>query len=357
MTTIDVAALLEPVSAEAPSGEAVEYDAPYIELETLARGVAREEDADGHVVREAEEPKWPEVARVALELCAKSKDLRVALYLTRAQLAVAGLPGLKDGLELIKGYVEQYWPSVHPQLDPEDDNDPSIRVNTLAALCDIGTVLRAVRAAPLTQSRQFGRASYRDFAIATGLMPAPAARDEDEKLPDSARIEAAFADTAAEALEATRRAVQGALEGLDGIDAALNEALAGSGGPDFEPLRALLREIAALLDHELAKRGGGEVATQEGDAGAAADGTAPAGAAARGAAGAIRSRADVSLLLDRICRYYADHEPSSPVPLILERAKRLVTMNFLDILKELTPDGVPQFGVVAGIKEEEEQGE
>jgi type VI secretion system protein ImpA len=354
MTAIDVAALLEPVSAEAPSGEAVEYDAPYIELETLARGVGREEDADGHVVREAEEPKWPEVARVALELCAKSKDLRVALYLTRAQLAVAGLPGFRDGLELIKGYLEQYWPSIHPQLDPEDDNDPSIRVNTLASLCDIATVLRGVRAAPLTQSRQFGRASYRDYAIAAGLMPAPAARDEDEKLPDSARIEAAFADTAPEVLDATQKAAAAALECLDGIDAALSQALGSAAGPDFGPLRTLLGEIKALLDHELAKRGGDEGVTAESDA----EGAAPAaGGAGRVASGTIRSRADVSLLLDRICRYYADHEPSSPVPLILERAKRLVTMNFLDILKELTPDGVPQFGVVAGIKEEEEQDE
>jgi type VI secretion system protein ImpA len=104
----------------------------------------------------------------------------------------------------------------------------------------------------------------------------------------------------------------------------------------------------------LAKRGGDESVTAESDA----EGAAPAaGGAGRVASGTIRSRADVSLLLDRICRYYADHEPSSPVPLILERAKRLVTMNFLDILKDLTPDGVPQFGVVAGIKEEEEQDE
>ena len=65
--------------------------------------------------------------------------------------------------------------------------------------------------------------------------------------------------------------------------------------------------------------------------------------------GTVRSRDDVLLLLDRICLYYTNHEPSSPVPLILNRTKRLVTMSFLDILKDLTPGGVQEFGVIAGI--------
>ena len=81
--------------------------------------------------------------------------------------------------------------------------------------------------------------------------------------------------------------------------------------------------------------------------------------AARGLAvsGAIRSREDVLLLIDKICRYYSEYEPSSPVPLILSRTKRLVTMSFLDILKDLTPGGVQEFGVIAGIKEEDQQQE
>ncbi len=276
----------------------------------------------------------------------------------RAELKLSGLPGLTQGLELIKGYLEQYWPAVHPQLDPEDDNDPSARVNALVSLCDPDLMLRSVRTAPLSQSRQFGRVTYRDHAIAAGLLPMPTAKPglDEEKIPDSSTIDAAFADTSVDTLQETQAAVDGALELLDGIEAALSGVLGSASGPDLDPLRKLLREIKGLVDHQVALRGSGEEAATEESAavggGAIAASVASGGG---GAGGAIRGRSDVALLLDKICRYYAEHEPSSPVPLLLERAKRLATMNFLEILNDLTPDGVQQFGVIAGIKPQEEQ--
>ena len=353
--TIDIAALLAPVSDEAPCGEAVEYDAQFNELETLARGTPEQEVGD--TVIPAEEPDWREVARIAQELAARSKDLRVALYVLRAELKLSGMPGLTQGLELIKGYLELYWPGVHPQLDPEDDNDPSARVNALVSLCDPDLMLRSVRTAPLAQSRQFGRVTYRDYAIASGLLPMPTPKPglEEEKIPDSSTIDAAFADTAPERLQETQAAIDGALAALDGIEAALSGVLGSASGPDLDPLRKLLREVKGVVDHQVALRGSGEEAATEGDAAAAGGAMVAAGASTGGGSGAIRGRSDVALLLDKICRYYAENEPSSPVPLLLERAKRLATMNFLEILNDLTPDGVQQFGVIAGIKPQEEQ--
>jgi type VI secretion system protein ImpA len=64
--------------------------------------------------------------------------------------------------------------------------------------------------------------------------------------------------------------------------------------------------------------------------------------------GEIRSRDDVIRVLDRICEYYERHEPSSPLPMLLRRAKRLATMSFLDILRELAPDGVAQAEALGG---------
>src|SRR5262250_935427 len=107
MAFVDVAALLEPISAEAPSGEAIEYDAQYIELETTARGKPEQEVGD--TIVPAEEPDWREVERLALELAARSKDLRVGVYLARAELKLAGLGGFREALELLQGYLSQHW--------------------------------------------------------------------------------------------------------------------------------------------------------------------------------------------------------------------------------------------------------
>jgi type VI secretion system protein ImpA len=57
---------------------------------------------------------------------------------------------------------------------------------------------------------------------------------------------------------------------------------------------------------------------------------------------AAASREDVVILLDRICDYYQRHEPSSPVPLLLRRCKRLVSASFLEIVRDIAPDGVSQ---------------
>jgi type VI secretion system protein ImpA len=352
MVAIDLAALLEPISEGSPSGPPVEYDELYLDLEKSARGLAREEDANGKVIREEQPPNWPEVERLALDLCGKSKDLRVATYLARAKLAQEGLPGFDQGLALIDGYLRDFWPSVHPQLDPEEGNDPGIRANALVALCHNETVLRELRLAPLTQSRQFGRISYRDYAITTGLMP-PAGKAADEERPDSSRIEAAFSDTPLEVLQGVQHATAASLERLKSINATFSEQIGTGEGPDLSPLEKQLGEIRVVLDKELAKRGGGE--QEKGPDGESKVTERGAGAGPTTAAGGtVRSRDDVLVLLDRICRYYSDFEPSSPVPIILNRTKRLVTMNFLDILKDLTPGGVQEFGIVAGIKSEEE---
>jgi type VI secretion system protein ImpA len=53
-------------------------------------------------------------------------------------------------------------------------------------------------------------------------------------------------------------------------------------------------------------------------------------------------------LLECICAYYEKYEPSSPVPLLLTRAKRLVSKNFIDALRDIAPDAVAQAEAVRG---------
>jgi type VI secretion system protein ImpA len=66
----------------------------------------------------------------------------------------------------------------------------------------------------------------------------------------------------------------------------------------------------------------------------------------------VNSRQDVIRLLDKICAYYQRHEPSSPVPLLLNRARRLVDKNFMEILEDLAPEGLGQARQVGGIENE-----
>jgi len=66
----------------------------------------------------------------------------------------------------------------------------------------------------------------------------------------------------------------------------------------------------------------------------------------------IRSREDVIRVLDKLCEYYAQHEPSSPLPLLLKRAKRLTSLSFMEIIQDLAPDAVAQAKSIGGAEAE-----
>jgi type VI secretion system protein ImpA len=66
----------------------------------------------------------------------------------------------------------------------------------------------------------------------------------------------------------------------------------------------------------------------------------------------ISSREDVLRALDRLCDYYECYEPSSPVPLLLKRARRLATGSFVDIVRDLAPDALSQIQQICGIESE-----
>ncbi len=53
--------------------------------------------------------------------------------------------------------------------------------------------------------------------------------------------------------------------------------------------------------------------------------------------------------LDKVCEYYRRTEPSSPVPFLLERAKRMAAMDFVELMRELAPDGLKQATNVMGV--------
>ena len=361
MSVFDVEKLLAPVSPESPSGENLEYDADYIAMEQAATG--KPEQQFGDKVIPGEEPDWKEVRAKALGLLERSKDLRSGMHLVRSASKMDGLAGLSDGMAVLRGLVEKYWDSVHPQLDPEDDNDPTLRVNTIASLCDPATMLRSVREATLVRSRALGKYSYRDVLVAAGELPPPAGGEKIEQ----SSIDAAFADCDGTELKATADAVRSALESTRSLEQEVAQQVGIGNATPLDALTDLLSAMTKLLDQKLEMRGllhddEGQAAGASGDAEAekesdGAGSSVVAAANGRKAStpmsltGDINSRDEVIRALDKICDYYKRYEPSSPVPLFLNRAKRLASKSFLEILRDLTPDAVNQALSLGGISD------
>jgi len=336
MGSVSTDSLLEPVSPDSPCGPDLEYSG-VIELERLAQG--KPERQIGDALLPPEEPDWAAVGRMAADLASQTKDLRVLAKLTQALIRTEGYGGLRDGLALIRGTVERYWDCLYPPIDP-DDGDPTLRVNTLLALCDSDLTLKPLRDAPLVRSRSLGRFSLRDLAIAAGNLPPPTDREP----PTTAAIDAAFREVDIEALQGIAAAVRSASEDLRATEAFFLEQVGARAAIGLDPLAAVLREADKALTQQIARRGGEPGA--EGDLAATAGGDEEVAGGA--AFGLVRSREDVVRLLDRICEYYRSREPSSPVPLLLERAKRLAYMDFLSIVQDLAPGGLPEVNTIRG---------
>jgi type VI secretion system protein ImpA len=56
--------------------------------------------------------------------------------------------------------------------------------------------------------------------------------------------------------------------------------------------------------------------------------------------------------LDAAAEFFRRNEPSSPIPLFLERAKRLVSKDFLEVLADVAPDALPQARSAGGLRDE-----
>jgi type VI secretion system protein ImpA len=331
MSAIDVEKLLLPVTDESPCGDDLEYDPAFQELERTASI-----DASASMVGEESEPEppnWREVAKQAETLLGQTKDLRAAMYLTKARLDTHGVIGLGDGIGLIKGLLTNYWDDVHPKLSEEDDNDPTMRINSILSLVDAEEVIRQLRHVPLVHGKRAGSYSLHDIRVANGEIAAPGGSEP----PEMGIINAAFQESELEDLQASADSVKQAIDDLQAIEGHLTEQV----GPEnntltVKPLVDELIGIGKIYADRLEARGV-DVEPMAEPGGAREAGSAPAAIS-----GEITSREDAIRMLDKVSEYFRRNEPSSPVPMLLQRAKGLIAKDFMEILRDLTPDAISQ---------------
>lgn len=343
MTDFDLDTLLQPVSDTSPAGDDLEYDPAFLDLERIASPMA--ERAVGDAVKEAREPDWDKVRVDATRLLGMSKDIRIAVRLVCAWTRSDHLPGWASGLELLHRLLHEFWADVHPRPDAEDDDDPTARANAIAAVCDTRGALGYFRNATVVASPRMGRFSLRDLRLASGTLKIEASHDGTPPL-TLVDIEACCLDCAESDLRDAADAATRALTHAEGMAWLLGDRL-GLAAPDLQPLLQDVRELNGFLGTQVARRcpvpageaAPGEDATEDGPV--------------SGVPGRIESPQDAARAIDRICDYYARSEPSSPVPLLLRRAQRLIGMDFLTLLEDLAPGGLGELRVVAGTPEED----
>ncbi|MCD6291910.1 MAG: type VI secretion system protein TssA [Deltaproteobacteria bacterium] len=323
--------LLQEITPEAPSGKQdLIYDPAFMELEKSLIETPETKNESGQIIKKAIVPDWEEATNLAVGLLSRTHDLRVAVYLTRILTRTKDLDGLEKGLQLINGYIEQYWDTFHPQLDPEDDNDPTERMNTLADLNDYQNMVGPiVNKLPLCSLPGLGTIHL--VEIRTAL-------ENHEAKPNLTDIDAICAETDIKELQNSQTKANNCLCLLDQCKTLLVKKIGQINAVGFEQLQPVLTEISQFYTTQLTK-------LQHGKVDMANDPSADqetVNETEKCLSQGITGRPDVLRALEKICKYYEVYEPGSPVPLLLQRAHGLVEKNFIEIIEDLTPDSLSE---------------
>ena len=328
---IEIEALIAPVFADAPCGPDLEYDPDFTALEQAARG--KREQQVGDKIVPAEEPDWGDVRRRAESLFSRTKDIRVAMLFTRAQTRGEDIVGLSAGLELIRELLVHYWDDIHPRLDSDEGNDPTMRLNALAPLADPDTLLRDVRGAFLIRPGPYGRVSVRDILVVLGKLPSG------DGAPSQTEIEGAIRAAGAQNAVPVD-AARAALRAVTGLQSLFAEKVGSDRAPDLKPLSDMVKAIVQVCDSVL---GTAKVAELDSDEAPPAEAGFPLRQS-----GELRSREDAARMLDRVCEFIERTEPANPAPLFIRRGRRLMSKNFVEIIQDLAPDSLSQIQKMAG---------
>src|SRR5215510_9573063 len=102
--------LLQPISAENPSGRDMRYEPIFGQI-LEARRADDQLDVGAWQKEEGRKAaQWDKVADLVLDATKNStKDLRLACFLTEAAIHLDGFPALRDCLRLTKELLYRFW--------------------------------------------------------------------------------------------------------------------------------------------------------------------------------------------------------------------------------------------------------
>jgi type VI secretion system ImpA family protein len=345
---IDVASLLQPISADQPTGielrRAQMNDHP---LDKVKKERFQEDPLSLPAGTEPRKITWQAVADGCKTLLTKhSKDLEAAAYLGEALIRLDGLTGLDQGLEVMHGLLTNFWPGLHPGAPSADEPElmPELRTKWLTWLGGANDLQNALRTVPVEAIGDDGRVlTFGDLLDARRVQRAYQENPSEYERLLEARIQTPEAWTAAvgrahpDRLAATAGLADRCRQRLQQLLQLCEQQFPA----DAVPSVGKLDELLELLAQEMRSPGAGvSTAGAGGDAAGdmSATGSGGARSASVGTPGAIASRDDALRTLQAVARYLRQTEPHSPVPYMLDRCARWLGMTFDQLMQDLMKD-------------------
>ncbi len=343
-------ALNTAISETSFCGENLEDDAGFQNFFFEAEGTP--ERFDGQTTLPAEPPDWRVVKKAATEYLEKTKDLKLIGILAQSVLNTESIAKFESCLRGLASLIEEQWEGIYPPLD-EDEGDPMERVSALGHLKDT-FVVNTLKNAPLASVKGFGNVT---------LDAIDKAVSGDDNAPMSlSQIKGIFSEIDPSENIALFEAVTQCSTHLNSINQTFIEKAGNTYNVDFSPTLDVLSQLTFALEKHAnvkteALQTEDETSGQNGETDTSSSGTASASqnnsAAAFSPSGQVSSRKDVEKCFALILDYYAAHEPSSPIPILINRANKLIHLDFLEIMQDIYPEALSTLHQLGGIEKED----
>jgi type VI secretion system protein ImpA len=319
---LDFDALTAPIAGENGAGSPLPYDVR-LKFEELRKEINPDDyDADDpRRPAQYRKPDWAGIVQLATDtLTNKSKDFLAAARLTEALVMDKGVPGLRDGIDLLDRLSTQCWDRIYPAI--EDGETAEIREGPFKWL---------------NQSDSGAR-----FPITVRLMPLLVVGGKGFSLPDwsnqekRGEFEAAVDAAPQQACQDLVDDLKAARQKLKDLSNALREKM-GEFAPDLdssentENIGAALNDCLKVANQILQRKTGAAGAASE-DQPMGSTGPAESGAAV---ARSIAGRADAYRMLNDAADMLQRIEPHSPIPYLVKRAVKLGELKFPDLMRAL----------------------
>jgi type VI secretion system protein ImpA len=333
----DLSWIGESVSDEAPCGPNLEDDPRHRAClkaldEALGKDAQALSDAPDQAASDAfrdspvEAPLADAVAN-ALAVLQESRDLWIAAAGAQMSILSGKTDGAADFAEALAVLVETRWETVWPALDPEMGTPAMARTNACAELGSFARFARYIERQPIVALKSAGRLTWR---MVVGRAPETA---------KGADILTGIQGPLRKAIDTSPQAawedILSAWTRLSGSIARIGDAFTANNAeaPSFDRVQNILARHIGFVRAILDLRRPPEPAAAP-DGAEEGEGGSPV---MRG--GSLNVRADALARLEDVRAFFAAAEPSSPIPLMIERIQRVAGMSFLEIVENLGPTG------------------
>jgi type VI secretion system protein ImpA len=261
MTVSTLEGLLQPISEAKPAGEDQSGEAEWQAIKEARR--SDDKFNRGSWDRPLKEADWHAVKELSSELLSrKTKDLRLAVFLTEANLNLnTGFAGLADSLRLICSLLSDFWSTgLFPLLE---DGDVQYRAQALDWLGEPEKMPSAIRGIPLTK-RSDGGQDYswsnfedartvgweKDLRTPTGDVDEAKARKREAYLAaghiSREMFEMALASTSRSAIDALAKDFDAAWVEFLALDKVIDDKF-GAQGPGLQAAREAFEDCRNLI--------------------------------------------------------------------------------------------------------------